>query len=181
MKEKIRAFFDPVGEVMKRIFTPLPKSKLFKGWFLQLMRVAGFIAMVIFPFCCYFTLEFVHYASKTRFLSFIENRQSAVIFGLGIIYLIYALLLLIFKKGFIASGIMGVATVMISMANYYKYAQVGDYLYPWDIAQQMGNLGELSSFLTIPFPWWGTVLYVGLTLWYWLRCCPVLNFHCAFW
>lgn len=163
MKEMIRAFFDPVSEVMKRIFTPLPKNRLLKGWFLQLMRVAGFLAMAIFPFCCYFTLEFVHYANITNFLAFIEKRQAVVLFGIALIYLIYALLLLIFKKGFIASGILGVATVMISMANYYKFAQVGDYLYPWDIAQQLGNLGELSGFLTIPFPWWGTVLYVGLT------------------
>ncbi len=119
--------------------------------------------MAVFPLYCYLTAEFVHYSSITKFFAFLQNRQAAVIFGITLIYLMYALLLLIFKKGFIASGILGIATVMISMSNYYKFAQVGDYLYPWDIAQQLGNLGELSSFLTIPFPWWGIVLYIGAT------------------
>ncbi len=164
MKQNIKAFFDPIAEVIKRIFTPQPKNRLFKGWLLHFVRFIGFVSMAVFPLCCYITVEFIHYSGKTKFISFIQNRQAAVLFGIALIYLIYALLLLIFKKGFIASGIMGAATVIISMSNYYKFAQVGDYLYPWDIAQQIGNLGELSSFLTIPFPWWGIVLYVGVTL-----------------
>lgn len=157
MINNIKAFLSPIIEVVKRIFTPLPKSKLH-----PIFRIFGFMALAVFPFCCYFTFEFVHFASATRFLSFIENRRPAVLFGIALVYLLFALLLLIFKKGFVASGIVGVATVMISMSNYYKYASVGDYLYPWDIVQQLGNLGELSEFLTIPFPWWATALYIGL-------------------
>lgn len=163
MKERIKAFFDPISEVVKRIFTPLPKGKLLRGWFGKLLRIIGFLALAIFPFCCYVTVEFVHFASLTKFLAFIENRTPAVVFGITLMYTLYLLLLLILKKGWAASGIMCVATVMISMANYYKFAQVGDYLYPWDIIQQTGNLGELTQFLTIPFPWWGIVLYCGLT------------------
>jgi len=87
-----------------------------------------------------------------------------VVFGILIVYLIYLLLLLIFKKGFIASGIMGIATILISVSNYFKYALTGDYLYPWDIAQNTGNLGELSNFLSVPLPWWCLVLYAGLII-----------------
>lgn len=164
MKENIKAFFDPVVEVLKRIFTPLPKGRLLKGWLSPIIRIIGFLAMAIFPLCCWVTLEFVHFSSKTRFLAFIEKRQPAVLFGIMLIYLLYLLTLLIVKKGVVASGIMGVATVLMSVANYYKFAQVGDYLYPWDIAQQAGNLGELSTFLTIPFPRWALVLYAGLAV-----------------
>lgn len=162
MKKQIIAFFDPLMEILKRIFTPLPKFKSLNGWATQFFRIHGLLAMAIFPFCCYFTMEFIHYSSTTKFLSFIENRRTAVEFGITLIYILYALLLLILKKGWLASGLMGAATIIISMSNYYKFAQVGDYLYPWDIVQQTGNLGELSQFLGIPFPWWGIVLYCGL-------------------
>lgn len=234
MIEKIKAFFDPVAEVIKRIFTPLPMGFLYKekgrgllkvlgilavlilpficcfsveiiylmkdaGFLVfetkeqlmifglkavyaifslyliatafiklghkdKLLRIIGWLAMVIFPLCCYVTLEFVHFANKTKFFAFLQNRPEAVVFGIGLIYAIYGILLLLVKKGFIAGGIMGIATAMISAANYYKFAQVGDYLYPWDIAQQTGNLGELSTFLTIPFPAWDIILYIGLAL-----------------
>ncbi len=147
---------------LKRIFTPLPKGRFLKGWLGAVIRIFGFCAMAVFPLCCYSALEFIHFASKTKFISFIENRQPAVIFGIGLIYMIYLLLLLVFKKGWAASGIMGIATVLVSMSNYYKFAQVGDYLYPWDIIQQTGNVGELAEFLTIPFPWWGVVIYIAL-------------------
>lgn len=135
-----------------------------KGFVNKFLRVASFALMAIFPFCCYFTLEFVHYASKTKFINFIVNRKEAVIFGILLIYLIYLLLLLIFKKGFIASAILGIATIGLSVSNYYKFALTGDYIYPWDIAQNTGNMGELASFLSNPLPWWVLVLYAGIII-----------------
>lgn len=163
MKQKGTLFFTALFELIKKLFTPLPKARLLNNRFSWLFRVAGFITMLLYPFCCYVTLEFVHFSSKTRLIAFFQNRTSAVVFGIGLIYLIYLLLVLIFKKGFIAGAVLGIATVAISMSNYFKYASVGDYLYPWDIIQQTGNLSELTEFLSIPFPLWNIVLYAGLT------------------
>ncbi len=85
-----------------------------------------------------------------------------MIFGIGVLYLFYLLLLLLFKKAFIANAVMGVATIILSSANYFKFAQLGDYLYPWDLIQQAGNVGELSSFLGVNLPYWAIILYIGL-------------------
>ncbi len=148
--------------LLEKIFTPLPKLK--NGVFFKILRVLGFLVMALLPLYSYLTIEFIHYSSLAKFLAFIQNRTAAVLFGISLVYLLYALVLLIVKKGWIATLILAIATVLVSMTNYFKFALVGDYLYPWDIVQQTGNVGELLTFLSSPFPWWAIVLYIGLVL-----------------
>lgn len=154
------------GVVMKKVlkffFTPLPKGVILKYKFSFIFRIIGYLALLIYPFCCYIAFEFVHFANKARFFTFLIERTETVFFGISVIYLVFLVLLLIVKKGYIASGIMGLATIIMSMSNYYKFQLTGDYLYPWDIVRNVGNMGELSEFVSIPFPFWDKVLFAGL-------------------
>lgn len=149
-------------KILKFFFTPLPSGVILKNKFALLFRIIGYLALLIYPFCTYITFEFVHFASKAKFFTFLLERKETVLFGIAVIYLIFFVLLLITKKGFIASGIMLVMTVILTMSNYYKFQLTGDYLYPWDIVRNVGNTGELAEFMSIPFPFWDIVLYIGL-------------------
>lgn len=149
-------------KILKLFFTPLPSGVILKNKFSILFRIIGYLALAVFPFCSYITFEFVHFASKTKFFTFLSERSSTVLFGITIVYLVFFVLLLISKKGYIASGIMALFTIIISMSNYYKYQLTGDYLYPWDIVRNAGNLGELSDFVSNPFPFWDIILFFGL-------------------
>ncbi|MBE6701633.1 MAG: LTA synthase family protein [Ruminococcaceae bacterium] len=164
MKEKITNFFAPLFLVLKSLFTPMKRGILLNNKLSPLFRIIGYLSLIIFPLCSYVTLEFVHYSSLTRLFSFLENRQAAVVFGVGVIYLLFVLFLLVLKRGYLAAGTLTLVTVIFSVSNYFKFQQVGDYLYPWDIVQNVGNVGELSEFLTISFPWENLVLYLGLLL-----------------
>lgn len=151
-------------KILKFFFTPLPGGVILKNKCALLFRIIGYLALLIYPFCTYITFEFVHFASKAKFFTFLLERKETVLFGIAVIYLIFFVLLLITKKGFIASGIMLVATVILTMSNYYKFQLTGDYLYPWDIVRNVGNTGELAEFMSIPFPFWDIVLYIGLAI-----------------
>ncbi len=150
---------------LKNPFTPLAKIPFCNiRWLCVLLRVLGYLDLVLLPLYSYLTIEFIHYNGMTRYLSFLENRTSAVLFGILVIYLIWALLLLVFKKGYVAGALLSLASILISLADYFKFALTGDYLYPWDVFQQTGNVGELTSFLSTPLAWWGWVIILGYVL-----------------
>ena len=149
-------------KILKFFFTPLPSGVILKYKFSFIFRIIGYLALLIYPFCCYIAFEFVHFSSKARFFTFLIERTETVFVGISVVYLVFLVLLLIVKKGYIASGIMGIFTIIITLSNYYKFQLTGDYLYPWDIVRNAGNMGELSEFMSIPFPFWDKVLYAGL-------------------
>lgn len=148
--------------ILKFFITPLPSGILLKNRFSPFFRILGYLALLAYPFCSYITFEFVHFASKVRFFTFLIERRETVFFGISVLYLVFFLTLLIVKKAWIASGISLFATVIITMANFYKFQLTGDYLYPWDIAGNAENVGELSEFISVPFPLWDIILYLGL-------------------
>lgn len=150
--------------MLKYIFTPLPNGLILKNKLAPLFRIIGYLSLLVFPFFCYIAFEFVHFASKTRFFTFMTEKTSTVLFGLSAVYILSALLLLIFKKGWLVTSILAVTTILITLSNYFKFQLTGDYLYPWDVVGNIGNLGELSEFASIPVPFWDVVLYVGLIL-----------------
>ncbi len=125
-------------------------------------RVIGYLTLLVFPFFCYIAFEFVHFASKTRFLAFMTEKTSTVLFGLSAVYILFGILLLILRKGWLASAVFTVVTILITLSNFFKFQLTGDYLYPWDIVTSIGKMGELSEFATVPLPFWDIVLYTGL-------------------
>lgn len=139
---------------IKNLYTANPsltKSKRFNNIF----SIAGYIVLALFPAACFFVIEYIHYADKTRFIDFISERTRVVFFVLVIFYLIYAVLLLLVKRGWIAASLFGLITAAVSVASFYKFNLTGDYFYPWDLVQA-SNVSILMTYLKIPFP----LLYV---------------------
>ncbi len=153
-------------DYFKNPFTRLPQVLFFDRikWLRMLVRIIGYIDVLLFPLYSYLVLEFIHYNGAVRFMNFLKNRTPAVLFGLFVLYLLYFVLLLIFKKGYIASSVFAVCSVLIAFADYFKYALTGDYLYPWDVFSQTGNIGELAAFLSTPVEWWMWVLVFGFAV-----------------
>jgi phosphoglycerol transferase MdoB-like AlkP superfamily enzyme len=40
----------------------------------------------------------------------------------------------------------------LSVSSYFKHALTGDYVYPWDLIHNTGNLNELAGFVNVKFP-----------------------------
>ena len=157
---------EKIWSYLKNPFVKLPTGILYgkKKWLDVVIRVIGYLDLLLLPLYGYLALEFIHYSSMTRFTHFMTNRTPAVLFGIMIIYIIFALLLFICRKGWIAGLIFSVAVGTLSLADFFKFALTGDYLYPWDVFAQTGNVGELASFLSTPLPYWALVLILGLVV-----------------
>lgn len=151
-------------KLLSRIFAPNPMPVEIGNRTIRIfVRSIGWAVLALLPVYCLFMTEYINYANKERALRFFLERTSVVVFDLCLLYLIWLCLLCIVKKGWVAglvySGIFGLA----SCVNYLKYAMTGDHFYPWDLLQQAGNVGELTSFITVPFPvLYGILIFFGL-------------------
>ena len=162
----MKSFLEKVINYLKKPFVALPTGCLYgkAKWFDIVLRVIGYLDLLLLPLYSYLALEFIHYASMTRFTNFMTNRTPAVWFGIFIMYLLFVLIFIACRKGWVAGLIFSVIICAASVADYFKFALTGDYLYPWDVFSQTGNVGELASFLSTPFPSWGWVLILGFVI-----------------
>lgn len=155
-----------IWNYFRKPITVLPKN-LFYGRKKQIdliLRVLGYIDILLLPFYGYLSLELLHYNSVAALKGLFENRPIAVSFCITLVYILFFLLWLLCKKGWVAGLIFSSAFIALSLSDYYKFALTGDYLYPWDIFNQSGNVGELLSFLSTPLPWWEWVLIAGFAV-----------------
>ena len=152
-----------IWNYFKNPFVKLPTGVLYgkKKWLDVVLRIIGYIDLLLLPLYGYLALEFIHYSSIARFEQFLTTRTPAVIFGITIVYIIFGILLLLCRKGWIAGLVFSLSFGALAVADFFKFSLTGDYLYPWDVFAQTGNVGELASFLSNPLPWWAVVLVVG--------------------
>lgn len=125
----------------------------------KFIMITGYVITGLFPFACFAVLEYIHFADKERFFSFLTTQVSIVFFDLAIMYLVYAVLLLLVKRAWIASLMYGTFLSAVALTNFYKFGITGDYFYPWDFVQQASNVHILVTYLTPP-----PLLYVCLIL-----------------
>lgn len=133
-----------------------------------LLLLCGWGVLALLPVYCLGMTEYIHFSNKARTLQFFLTRTPVVLFDLLILYLLWLCVLCLVKKGWAAVLLYGGLFSALSFVSYMKYAMTGDYFYPWDI-QQTGNLGELTHFITVPFP----VLYLLMIVFVFLLVIPV--------
>ena len=128
-----------------------------------LIRICGWCILALFPVYCFLMTEYIHYASKARFATFLLERGPVVLFSIGLFYLLWLCVLSICRKGWISTLVFGTAVSAVAFTNYMKHAMTGDYFYPWD-ALQVDKVGELTQFITVPFPILYTLLiaFIGV-------------------
>ena len=141
---------------MNSIYTPNPKFTKNKTVDL-ISKIIGYITLTLFPAICFLALEYIHYADKAQFMKFIDMRAKVIAFDLMILYLIFAVLLMTVKRGWIAAIVFGGSICTVAVTNYYKFALTGDNFYPWDLVQA-SNVSILASYLKTPIP----LLYILL-------------------
>lgn len=122
----------------------IPKKWADIEWINILCRVLSVFVAIVCPIYCFFMVEYLHFNSEIRLLSFL-SRGMIPLFGLLVCFFIYSLLLLIFKKIWLANLLAVILSLMMGLVNRFKFSSTGDYFYPWDI-QQAGNLEELTKF-----------------------------------
>ena len=138
-----------------------PKNRVMRFFLL----LCGWGAFLLLPLYSLLMTEYIHFANKTRTLSFVLNRTPVLLFDLALLYLLYFCILCLVKKGWLGTLLFSAGMGALSYIDYLKHAMTGDYFYPWDIVQQAGNVDELLHFITVPFPVLYTIMIAfGLLL-----------------
>ena len=151
---QIKQFFQSKAITSWMIAPRMPRAIPHKG-LRYLIQIGGWGILALFPVYCFLMTEYIHYASKARFFTFLIERVPVVLFGLGLFYLLWLCVLCVCRKGWISVLVFGTAVSAVAFTNYMKHAMTGDYFYPWD-ALQVNKIGELTQFITVPFP----ILYI---------------------
>lgn len=127
------------------------------------LRILSWISLAVFPALCLFVAEYIHFASKTRFFSFLAERTPVVIFDLMVLYAVFAALLLIFKRAWVGALLLSLLCGAGGIADYLKYLTVNENFYPWDLVQ-VKNIGLVTSYVkfTVPALYIAMVVVLGL-------------------
>ncbi len=115
------------------------------------LDVLGCFAALVLPLVCFAQAELLGTGSRAWFLEFIRTQTKVALFSVGLLYLFYFLLILIFRKFTVPAFILWAATAALPIASYMKYSTTGDYLYPWDF-QQTGNVDLLLEYSNAKIP-----------------------------
>ena len=135
------------------IYSPLSMPKTIRSRPLRLIVcMMGWAILALLPVYCLIMTEYIHFANKEVTLAFFTNRVPVILFDLGLMYLLWLCTLCLFKKGWVASVCYSSVFGLAAFVDYLKHAMTGDYFYPWDLMEQAGNVGELTNFITVPFP-----------------------------
>lgn len=165
MKEKLKNIFSKIGETIKKASVtekPSISDKLIRNKTASvILRVLGYAAALVLPLVCFAQAELLGNGSRAWFLEFLKTQTKVALFSIGLLYLIYFLLVLIFRKFTVPAFILWAVTAILPIASYMKYSTTGDYLYPWDF-QQTGNVDLLLEYSNakIPFIFILTVMAV---------------------
>ena len=132
--------------------------KIFKEFIkkLQKNKIISITAVVLFwlmPAIYLFEMESFNFYPKIFLTEFLPNRISVVIFGLILLYILFAAVYFLTKKAWITLALCGFLATGASLANYIKYSLTGENFFPHDIIMA-GNMNELVGFAVIDVAWW---------------------------
>ncbi len=162
MKDKIKKIKGKLAEMAQKALPCLKKAvseekqsisdKLIKNpTAAKIFKLLGYIAAVLFPLACFAQAELLGSGWIAWFLNFLKTQTKVALFSVGLLYLIYFLLVLIFRKFTVPAFILWTGTAALPIASYMKYSTTGDYLYPWDF-QQTGNVDLLLEYSNAKIP-----------------------------
>ncbi len=137
----------------------IPKKWSQKPYMRALCTLLSAAAAICCPIYCFLMIEYLHFNSEARLLSFL-SRDAIPFFGLLVCVILYSLILLLFKKIWCANLAAVLLSVIIGLVNRFKFSSTGDYFYPWDI-RQAGNLGELTRFTSVSVTLAAIIVMVG--------------------
>ncbi len=110
-------------------------------------RNLGLVCAFLMPLYAFFVMEYMHFGTFGNFAYYLKNFTGSAIFSLLMLYGIYTIVWMLIKKGFLAALILSIVSFTLAIGNYFKHSLTGDFVYPWDIVNQTGNVKELLSFI----------------------------------
>lgn len=135
------------------------KETIKKDFNINLNGIGNVLAAII-PVYFFIILEYIHFSSFANMAVFIKKYPGSAAFSLLTLYGIYAILYLILKRAFLPTFIMTLLCSLLAVSNYFKHTLTGEFIYPWDLVNQTGNVAELAGFVKIGLPP-GTILTIA--------------------
>ncbi|GHV38791.1 phosphoglycerol transferase [Clostridia bacterium] len=139
------------------------KAEILKIREILWVKIAVWAVFTVTPMLLVFVLEWFNRPSLMEVRKFFSLSPKIFAFHVLIVYVLFAAVFFIAKKMWITVLICGTFTVLLSVANYLKFALTGANLYPWDL-MLAGNVGEITGFVTIPIPFKGWILIIFIIL-----------------
>ena len=112
----------------------------------------GLICAFLIPLYAFFVMEYIHFGTLGGFLYYLKTFTGSAIFSLVILYSLYSVMWMVIKRGFVAALILLILSFTLAIGNYFKHSLTGDFVYPWDLLNQSGNISELLSFVKSGLP-----------------------------
>jgi len=128
------------------------------------LQMLSVVMLVVFPAWCLFVLEYYNVQKLDMLTEFFAQRRGPALFALLVLYAVFALLLLLVRKGAVACGLLGAVSVIFAYINSMKVALNGDNFFPKDFFLA-GELGEISSFVTVGPPEWFVLAAAATVFW----------------
>lgn len=123
-------------------------------------RILSYVLLPLYVFFCYSVMEYMNYSSVKEALKLWYKTPSKFLFGMLVLMLVSAVILLLVRKLWIYTASIGAVSVIMGIINCIKLACNGDYFCPWDITMA-GNIGQLTSFARVSLPW---LIFVAIPL-----------------
>ena len=116
------------------------------------LRVLAWVSAPFFPLFCLLVMDYMNYGGHLTLLrSFWQNFPGAVCFEILVTTLLSVVLLLVFRRVWVAAGLLALISVICSYVNYTKIALNGDPFVPQDI-MMVTHAGNLSQFISGGLP-----------------------------
>lgn len=113
----------------------------------------GVVIMLLVPLYLWWVMEYLYFGNVSSLTDFLKSESLvAGVFSLLTLYSWFVLMWFLLKNGVLVSLIMMTGCYALSISSYFKHALTGDFVYPWDLIHQTGNLEELAGFIKIKFP-----------------------------
>jgi len=123
-------------------------------------KATNFLLVVLFPVFISVLAEIVHMKTPKNFIIFLFHRPSIVLFSIILTSVFFLILLLIFRKAYIPTTIIGIALTFLSIVELFKFNTSGNHLILTDM-KMAANVGNLTRFAYIKITP-SLVLYVAI-------------------
>ena len=133
----LRFFADKIGRLKRNPAVWIPATVLY--WLMPVFYVAE--------------LESFHHYPKYYLLEYLPDHIPVTIFGLVLMYVLFAAGFFLLKKAWANIALCNVLVLAVSLVNYIKYALTGENFMPHDIIMAE-NLGEITGFVAIELEYW---------------------------
>ena len=131
----------------------------------RIVRVLCWATLPLFPFLCLYAMDLMNFGGQPdRVGAFRQSFPGPARFEVTVMLLLGALLLLLFRRAFLAAGVMGALSLICGYVNFLKVALNGNYFVPQDVVM-LTHARQLAGFISGGLPRLFYLLAAAIVLW----------------